>query len=160
VPKRMSIELVEQAGIDVGKLLELLVSNAATELAAFDCDTVLHVNLMGLEGEGFKPIVGDARIEDRNHFEPLVPRMYELDGSLPSKPGCVPRHLDLRAGTSARRAVQRDVGGSAEGGAICGAWLHADLRHDVWQEPRCIVGHPARENRIRGLVLGTSAERA
>jgi ferritin-like protein len=31
------------------------------------------VNLIGLEGEGLKQIAETARIEDRNHFEALVP---------------------------------------------------------------------------------------
>ena len=30
-----------------------------------------------------KVITEDARIEDRNHFEALVPRIYELGGRLP-----------------------------------------------------------------------------
>ncbi|MFX0052940.1 MAG: ferritin-like domain-containing protein, partial [Candidatus Hermodarchaeota archaeon] len=34
-------------------------------------------------GEGLKKIAEDARIEDRNHFEALVPRIYELGGKLP-----------------------------------------------------------------------------
>jgi ferritin-like protein len=42
-----------------------------------------HVNLIGLDGEGLKEITEDARIEDRNHFEALVPRIYELGGKLP-----------------------------------------------------------------------------
>jgi hypothetical protein len=42
--------------------------------------TILRVNLIGLEGEGQKQIAEDARIEDRNHFEALVPRIYELGG--------------------------------------------------------------------------------
>jgi ferritin-like protein len=41
------------------------------------------MNRIGLEGEGLKEITEDARIEDRNHFEALVPRIYELGGSLP-----------------------------------------------------------------------------
>jgi len=41
------------------------------------------VNAIGLEGEGMKEIIEDARIEDRNHFEALVPRIYELGGKLP-----------------------------------------------------------------------------
>jgi ferritin-like protein len=45
--------------------------------------TILRVNLIGLEGEGLKEITEDARIEDRNHFEALVPRIYELGGRLP-----------------------------------------------------------------------------
>ncbi len=36
-----------------------------------------------MEGEGLKQIAEDARIEDRNHFEALVPRIYELGGKLP-----------------------------------------------------------------------------
>ena len=45
--------------------------------------TILRVNLIGLEGEGLKEIAETARIEDRNHFEALVPRIYELGGKLP-----------------------------------------------------------------------------
>jgi len=36
-----------------------------------------------MEGEGLKEIIEDARIEDRNHFEALTPRIYELGGELP-----------------------------------------------------------------------------
>jgi ferritin-like protein len=42
------------------------------------------VNLIGLEGEGIKEIAEVACIEDRNHFEALVPRIYELGGKLPA----------------------------------------------------------------------------
>ena len=37
--------------------------------------TILRANLIGLEGEGLKEITEVARIEDRNHFEALVPRL-------------------------------------------------------------------------------------
>jgi ferritin-like protein len=84
MPKRVAIELVERAGINVEKLLNMLVRNAAAELTTFYYYTILRVNLIGLEGEGLKQIAEDARIEDRNHFEALVPRIYELGGSLPS----------------------------------------------------------------------------
>jgi ferritin-like protein len=43
----------------------------------------LRVNLIRLGGEGLKEIAEVARIEDRNHFEALVPRIYELGGKLP-----------------------------------------------------------------------------
>jgi ferritin-like protein len=33
--------------------------------------------------EGIKEVAETAQIEDRNHFEALVPRIYELDGKLP-----------------------------------------------------------------------------
>src|SRR5450759_3974153 len=58
-------------------------ARAAAELTTFYYYTVLRVNLIGLEGEGVKEIAEVARIEDRNHFEALVPRIYELGGKLP-----------------------------------------------------------------------------
>lgn len=76
-------EMVEKAGVNVDELLDLLVRNAAAELTTFYYYTILRVNLIGLEGEGIKQIAEDARIEDRNHFEALVPRIYELGGKLP-----------------------------------------------------------------------------
>src|SRR3990172_6479848 len=80
---RVAREMVERAGVDVEQLLELLVKNAAAELTTFYYYTILRVNLIGLEGEGLKEIAETARIEDRNHFEALVPRIYELGGKLP-----------------------------------------------------------------------------
>jgi ferritin-like protein len=75
--------MVERAGVDVTKLLDLLVRNAAAELTTFYYYTILRCNLIGLEGEGIKEIAEVARIEDRNHFEALTPRIYELGGRLP-----------------------------------------------------------------------------
>ena len=80
---RVAREMVEKAGINVDHLLELLVKNAAAELTTFYYYTILRANLIGLEGEGVKEIAETARIEDRNHFEALVPRIYELGGKLP-----------------------------------------------------------------------------
>jgi len=79
----VSRQLVEKSGINVEELLDLLVRNAAAELTTFYYYTILRVNLIGMEGEGLKEIAEDARIEDRNHFEALVPRIYELGGRLP-----------------------------------------------------------------------------
>jgi ferritin-like protein len=76
-------EMVEKTGINLDELLKLLVKNAAAELTTFYYYTILRVNLIGLEGEGLKEIAETARIEDRNHFEALVPRIYELGGKLP-----------------------------------------------------------------------------
>jgi ferritin-like protein len=75
--------MVEKAGVNVEKLVELFVKNAAAELTTFYYYTLLRVNLIGLEGEGVKQIAETARIEGRNHFEVLVPRIYELGGELP-----------------------------------------------------------------------------
>jgi ferritin-like protein len=80
---KVAREMVEKAGVNVKQLLELLVANAAAELTTYYYYTVLRVNLIGTEGEGLKVIAEDARLEDRNHFEALVPRIYELGGKLP-----------------------------------------------------------------------------
>jgi len=80
---KVAREMVEKTGINVNELLELLVKNAAAELTTYYYYTILRVNLIGLEGEGIKEIAETARIEDRNHFEALVPRIYELGGALP-----------------------------------------------------------------------------
>jgi len=80
---KVAREMVEKAGVNVDQLVELLVKNAAAELTTYYYYTILRVNLIGLEGEGIKEIAEVARIEDRNHFEALVPRIYELGGKLP-----------------------------------------------------------------------------
>ncbi len=80
---RVAREMVVNAGVDIDQLLMLLIKNASAELTTFYYYTILRVNLIGLEGEGIKEIAEVARIEDRNHFEALVPRIYELGGALP-----------------------------------------------------------------------------
>jgi len=80
---KVTREMVERSGINVDQLVELLVKNAAAELTTYYYYTILRFNLIGLQGEGIKEIAETARIEDRNHFEALVPRIYELGGKLP-----------------------------------------------------------------------------
>ena len=80
---KVTREMVEKSGVNVDQLVELLVKNAAAELTTYYYYTILRVNLIGLEGEGIKEIAETARIEDRNHFEAIVPRIYELGGKLP-----------------------------------------------------------------------------
>ena len=80
---KVARKVVEEAGVDVDKLLDLLIRNAAAELTTYYYYTILRANLTGLEGETLKEIAEVARIEDRNHFEALVPRIYELGGKLP-----------------------------------------------------------------------------
>src|SRR6056297_2434958 len=81
---KVAQQMVKDAGVDLDRLVEMLVKNAAAELTTFYYYTILRVNLIGLEGEGIKQIAEAARIEDRNHFEALVPRIYELGGKLPA----------------------------------------------------------------------------
>ncbi len=80
---KVTREVVEKAGVNVDQLLELLVNNAAAELTTYYYYTILRFNLIGLDGETVKEIAETARIEDRNHFEAIVPRIYELGGKLP-----------------------------------------------------------------------------
>jgi len=97
---KVTREMVEKTGVDVDYLIDILVKNAAAELTTFYYYTILRLNLIGLDGEGIKEIAEAARIEDRNHFEPLVPRIYELGGKLPDNmvdflniSGCPPANL-------------------------------------------------------------------
>ncbi|MGC8826583.1 MAG: DNA protection during starvation protein [Anaerolineae bacterium] len=80
---KVARKVVEVTGIDLNQLLDLLVRNASAELTTYYYYTLLRINLIGLQGEGIKEIAEVARIEDRNHFEALVPRIYELGGELP-----------------------------------------------------------------------------
>src|SRR2546421_6947034 len=80
---KVAKEVVEKAGIKIEELLKKLVAAAGAEFTTFYYYTILRVASIGMEGEGLKEIIEDARIEDRNHFEALVPRIYELGGSLP-----------------------------------------------------------------------------
>ncbi|MBN1384007.1 MAG: DNA protection protein DPS, partial [Elusimicrobia bacterium] len=80
---KVTREMVEKAGVNVDEIVELLIKNAGAELTTYYYYTILRANLIGLEGEGVKEIAETARIEDRNHFEAIVPRIYELGGKLP-----------------------------------------------------------------------------
>ncbi|HLI28693.1 MAG TPA: ferritin-like domain-containing protein [Chloroflexota bacterium] len=80
---KVARQVVERAGLNVDELIQKLVAAAGAEFTTFYYYTILRVNAIGLEGEGLKEIIEDARIEDRNHFEALVPRIYELGGELP-----------------------------------------------------------------------------
>ncbi len=108
---RVARQMVEQAGLDVNVLIEKLVAAAGAEFTTFYYYTILRVNAIGLEGEGMKEIIEDARIEDRNHFEALVPRIYELGGKLPDdirtfadQAGCPDAYLpDSLGGASEER---------------------------------------------------------
>lgn len=111
---RVAREMVEQAGLDVNVLIDKLVAAAGAEFTTFYYYTILRVNSIGLEGEGMKEIIEDARIEDRNHFEALVPRIYELGGKLPDdirtfadKAGCPDAYLpdSLGGAVDERRAA-------------------------------------------------------
>ncbi len=77
-------ELVEGSGIDAGRLVDLLVERAMAEVGNYYYYTLLRLHLVGVEGDALRRVIDDAREEDRNHYEVLVPRIFELGGSLPA----------------------------------------------------------------------------
>ena len=60
---KVTREMVERTGVEVEKLLDLLIRNAAAEITTFYYYTILRVNLIGLEGEGIKEIQVDQVLE-------------------------------------------------------------------------------------------------
>lgn len=77
-------ELVEWSGVDAQRLVDLLVERALGEMGNYYYYTILRMHLVGVEGDALRRVVDDAREEDRNHFEGLVTRIYELGGRLPA----------------------------------------------------------------------------
>jgi ferritin-like protein len=104
------------------------------------------VNSIGLDGEGMKEIIEDARIEDRNHFEALLPRIYELGGKLPDDirtfadgAGCPDAYLpDSLGGTAAER---RAASSTTEMGAYpsLGGQATTDLLTVLVEAERCAI---------------------
>jgi ferritin-like protein len=143
---RVARQMVEQAGLDVNVLIEKLVAAAGAEFTTFYYYTILRVNAIGLEGEGMKEIIEDARIEDRNHFEALVPRIYELGGKLPDdirtladQAGCPDAYLpDSLGGTPTDR---RAASPQTEMGAYpsLGGQAVTDLLTVLVEAERCAI---------------------
>ena len=80
VPKIVALEVLQKNGVNIERLKELITKGVGAEFSTYYHYTILRMHCTGLEGEGVKEIVEDARIEDRNHFESMVPRLYELGG--------------------------------------------------------------------------------
>ena len=60
-PKVVGLEILKKNGIDVDKLIKLLVTNASVEFTAYYYFTNLRMHCTGLEGEGIKGGIEDAR---------------------------------------------------------------------------------------------------
>jgi ferritin-like protein len=82
-PNVVGIEVIKQNGINVDELIKQLVINSSVEFTAYYYFTLLRANCTGIEGEGIKGIIEDARLEDLSHFESCIERIYQLGGSLP-----------------------------------------------------------------------------
>lgn len=142
--------------MDVDELVELLVKNAAAELTTYYYYTLLRANLTGLDGETVKEIAETARLEDRNHFEALWPRIYELGGQLPRDmkdfhdiSGCPPAYLPgdledvealLEVLVEAERCAVRQctnicnitAGKDHRTYDLSLAILHEEVQHEAW----------------------------
>ncbi|MDA7939347.1 MAG: DNA protection protein DPS [Nitrosopumilus sp.] len=82
-PHVVGVEILRKNGVDVEALIAELVRNAAVEFTAYYYFTNLRAHCTGLEGEGLKGVIEDARLEDLSHFESCIERIYQLGGSLP-----------------------------------------------------------------------------
>lgn len=96
---RVGVEEIRARGVDVDLLIKKLIANAAAEFSStYYYYTILRMHLAG--HEDYKEICEDARLEDRAHWELIVPRIYELGGELPNDlptfhngAGCAPAKL-------------------------------------------------------------------
>ena len=82
-PHVVGIKTLKKNGINVDDLIKELVANASVEFTAYYYFTLLRANCTGMEGEGVKGVIEDARLEDLSHFESCIERIYQLGGSLP-----------------------------------------------------------------------------
>jgi ferritin-like protein len=83
-PDVIGVKVLEQNGADIKEIIKQLVYNASVEFTAYYYFTNLRMHCTGMEGEGIKGIIEDARLEDLSHFESSLSRIYELGGSLPN----------------------------------------------------------------------------
>ena len=169
IKRSVARESVERNGVDVDKLLGLMVRTALSELANYYYYTILSINLIGAEGDRLKKIVDNARQEDHRHFEALIPRIYELGGRLPVNTSDLKQGLDpslnaYPADLTNIRTTLEMLTKSAESSVrsytdicnmTCGkdnrtyglalAILHEEIEHQVWFLE--FVGHhPSKEN--------------
>lgn len=79
---RVGVESIRERGVDVEELREKLVDAIGAEFTTYYYYTNLRMYLAG--NEDYKEITEDARLEDRAHFELVVPRVFELGGKIPN----------------------------------------------------------------------------
>jgi ferritin-like protein len=82
-PHVVGVEILKQNGVDVDALIKELVKNASVEFAAYYYFTNLRSFCTGMEGEGIKGVIEDARLEDLSHFESCIDRIFQLGGEFP-----------------------------------------------------------------------------
>jgi ferritin-like protein len=72
--QRVGVEAIEARGVNVEELIEKLIDAAGAEFTTYYYYTILRMNLAGKED--YKEICEDARLEDRSHFELIIPSPY------------------------------------------------------------------------------------
>ena len=80
--QRVGMEVLRERGLDPEELREKLIDAIGAEFTTYYYYTNLRTHLAG--NEDYKEITEDARLEDRAHFELVMPRVYELGGTLPN----------------------------------------------------------------------------
>src|SRR5947208_7772887 len=82
ITQRVGVEVIRRRGVDVEKLIKMLIANAAAEFAStYYYYTILRMHLAG--HEDYKEIYDDARLEDREQWELIVLQIYELGAEMP-----------------------------------------------------------------------------
>ena len=56
-PKVVGLEILKKKGLDIDKLIEVLVTNASVEFTAYYYFTNLRMHCTGMDGEGVKGII-------------------------------------------------------------------------------------------------------
>ena len=79
----VGVEVLRQNSIDVDELVKTLIYNASVEFVAYYYFTNLRAFCTGMDGEGIKGVIEDARLEDLSHFESCIDRIYQLGGEFP-----------------------------------------------------------------------------
>jgi ferritin-like protein len=80
--QRVGMETIRERGGDPEEIREKLIDAIGAEFTTYYYYTNLRTHLAG--NEDYKEITEDARLEDRAHFELVMPRVYELGGTLPN----------------------------------------------------------------------------
>jgi len=175
-------EVVERAGVDVNLLIDKLKRAAAAEFTTYYYYTLLRIHCTGLEGESIKEVVEDARLEDRLHFEAIVPRIYELGGELyrdlkelHDSAACPPAYLpedpsDLKAILKVLLEAERcairvytDICNMTFGKDhrtydLSLAILHEEVEHEAWFQ-ELLEGRPSGHFRRRKPGEGPYAQK-
>ena len=80
----VGVNVLRQNGLEIDDVVSGLIYNASVEFTAYYYFTNLRAHCTGLDGEGVKGVIEDARLEDLSHFESCIQRIYELGGILPN----------------------------------------------------------------------------